>query len=68
MIDLDKVDKAAADEYSVAEGSWLLKHDFVMTTQKEADDLRDELATEALKKLGLTHLKLIDHLPVPDVD
>ncbi|KAH8884298.1 dioxygenase [Thozetella sp. PMI_491] len=68
VIDLDKVDKATAEQYDVAEGSWLLKYDFVLTTLKEADDLRDELAVEALKKLGLTHLKLIDHLPVPDVD
>ncbi len=68
VIDLDKVDKATAEEYGVAEGSWLLKHDFVMTTQEEADNLRDELAIGALKKLGLTHLKLVDHLPVPEVD
>jgi hypothetical protein len=46
---------------------WLLKHDFVLTTAEEADDLRDRNATEALKKLGLK-VKLVDHLPVPDVD
>ena len=68
VIDLGKVDKATAEEFGVAEGSWLLSQDFVITTMEEADNLRDELAVEALKKLGLTHLKLIDHLPVPDVD
>ncbi len=68
VIDLDKVDKATAEEYGVAEGSWLLKQDFVITTSKEAVALRDQLAVEAHKKLGLTHLKLIHHLPVRDVD
>jgi hypothetical protein len=67
VIDLDKVDTATAKEYGVEEGIWLLKHDFVLTTQKETEDLRDQLAAEALKKLGL-NLKLVDHLPVPDVD
>jgi hypothetical protein len=56
-----------AKEYGVKEGSWLLKQDFVLVTEKETADLRDQLAEEALKKLGL-NLKLIDHLPVPDLD
>lgn len=67
VIDLDKVDKQMAEEYGVQEGTWLLKHDFVLTTQEETEKLRDELATEALQKLGL-NLKLVDHLPVPDLD
>lgn len=67
IIDLAKVDAATAEKYDVKEGSWLLKHDFALTTQKETEDLRDQLAAEALKKLGL-NLKLVDHLPVPDVD
>jgi hypothetical protein len=67
IVDLHKVDAALAKEHGVKEGSWLLKHDFVLVTEKESADLRDQLAEEALKKLGLS-LKLIDHLPVPDVD
>lgn len=67
VVDLDKVDKATAEKYGVEEGTWLLKHDFVLTTQAETEKLRDELATEALRKLGL-NLKLVDHLPVPDLD
>ena len=67
VIDLDKVDKETAEEYGVEEGMWLLKHDFVLTTQEETEKLRDQLATEALQKLGL-NLKLVDHLPVPDLD
>ncbi|KAF6834008.1 Hydroxyquinol 1,2-dioxygenase [Colletotrichum musicola] len=68
VVDLEKVDKATAGEYGVEEGSWLLKHDFVLVTEKETEDLRDRNAVEALGKLGLTHLKLVDHLPVPELD
>lgn len=67
IVDLHKVDGEMAKDYGVKEGSWLLKHDFVLVTEQESADLRDQLAEEALKKLGLS-LKLIDHLPVPDVD
>lgn len=67
VVDLSKVDKETAKEYGVEEGSWLLKHDFVLTTEEETEQLRDKLATEALQKLGL-NLKLVDHLPVPDLD
>ncbi|ROW13769.1 hypothetical protein VPNG_03527 [Cytospora leucostoma] len=67
VIDLEKVDKKTAEEYSVPEGSWLLKQDFVLITEKESLDLRDRQAEEALKKLGL-NLKLVDHLPVPELD
>ncbi|KAH8907753.1 dioxygenase-like protein [Coniochaeta sp. PMI_546] len=67
IVDLDRVDAATAAEYGVAEGSWLLRQDFVLTTEKETADLRDQLAADALKRLGL-NLKLVDHLPVPDVD
>ena len=67
VIDLEKVDKKTAEEYKVPEGSWLLKQDFVLTTEQESLDLRDQLAKEALSKLGL-NLKLVDHLPVPELD
>ena len=67
VVDLGKVDKAMAQEYGVEEGTWLLTQDFVLTTQEETEALRDQLATEALQKLGL-NLKLVDHLPVPDLD
>ncbi len=68
MIDLDKVDKETAEKYGVKEGTWLLKYDFVLTTKEETENLRDKLAVEALQKLGLRNLKLVDHLPVPDLD
>jgi hypothetical protein len=67
IVDLDKVDKATAEKYDVQEGSWLLTHDFVLVTEKETDELRDRNAVEALEKLGL-RMKLVDHLPVPELD
>ncbi|KAK9779937.1 hypothetical protein AB5N19_07935 [Seiridium cardinale] len=67
IVDLDKVDKGTAKEYDVKEGTWLLKQDFVLVTEKETDELRDKNAVEALAKLGL-HMKLVDHLPVPELD
>ncbi|OLN86056.1 Hydroxyquinol 1,2-dioxygenase [Colletotrichum chlorophyti] len=68
VVDLDKVDKATSEKYGVEEGSWILKHDFVLVSEEETQALRDRNAIEALGKLGLTHLKLVDHLPVPDLD
>ncbi len=48
VIDLETVDKATAAEYGVAEGSWLLRHDFVLVSQAETEALRDRNAVEAL--------------------
>jgi hypothetical protein len=45
----------------------LLKHDFVLVTKEETERLRDQNAVEALEKLGLK-MRLVDHLPVPDLD
>jgi hypothetical protein len=67
IVDLERVDKDTAAQYGVEEGIWLLKYDFVLTTKEETENLRDKLAKEALEKLGLK-LKLVDHLPVPDLD
>ncbi|KAI1502012.1 dioxygenase [Biscogniauxia marginata] len=67
IVDLDKVDAATAKEYGIAEGSWFLKQEFVLTSQEETERLRDQNAVEALRKLGL-RMKLVDHLPVPDLD
>lgn len=67
VIDLDNVDKETATKYGVSENCLLLKQDFVLITEEESLALRDKLAEEALKKLGL-HLKLVNHLPVPDLD
>lgn len=67
IIDIDKVDPATAKEYDFPEGGLLLKHDFVLTTKEETEKLRDENAVKALAQLGL-QMKLVDHLPIPDLD
>ncbi|EON99012.1 putative hydroxyquinol -dioxygenase protein [Phaeoacremonium minimum UCRPA7] len=67
VIDLDKVDKALAEEHDIPEGSWLLKHDFVLVSEEETSRLRDQNAMNALTKLGL-RMKMVDHLPVPELD
>jgi hypothetical protein len=67
IIDLGKADAAMAKQYNVKEGTWLLQHEFVLVSQKETDELRDAKAIEALTALGLP-LKLVDHLPVPELD
>lgn len=67
VIDLDKADAATAAKYGVAEGIWVLRHDFVLVTEEETSQLRDENALDAMRKLGLK-VRLEDHLPVPDLD
>lgn len=49
------------------EGSLVLRHDFVLVEESVTMELRDKNAMEAMKKLGLK-VKLLDHLPVPDLD
>ena len=61
------VDKATAEKYGVKEGTALITWDFVLVSDKEADELRDRKSMEALEKLG-RHVKIVDGLPVPDVD
>ena len=67
LVDLGTVDAEVAKEYGVVEGMLFLKHDFVLVTKEETEQLRDKNAMDALKKLGL-NMKLVDHLPVPDLD
>ena len=61
------MDAATAKQYGVKEGSKVLRHDFVLVSDKETEKLRDENALKALKTLG-RKVKLLNHLPVPDVD
>ena len=49
------------------EGSKVLRHDFVLVSEKETEKLRDENALKAMKALG-RKVKLLNHLPVPDLD
>jgi len=67
IVDFTTADSSIAAKYGVKEGSKVLKHDFVLVDEKETEKLRDENALNALRKLG-RKVKLLNHLPVPDVD
>lgn len=67
IVDLERVDDATARKYLVNSGTQMLKYDFVLVTEKEASELRDEKAKESLANLG-RKMKLINGLPVPEVD
>lgn len=67
VVDLEPIEAATASQYGVDAGSKVLRQDFVLASEKDTAELRDENATEALKNLGL-NMKLVDHLPVPDLD
>ena len=67
LVDLHPADEAIAKQYDVKAGSAVLTHDFVLVSDKEASDLRDERSKKALEALG-RKVKLLNGLPVPDVD
>ncbi|OAA75121.1 Intradiol ring-cleavage dioxygenase, core [Akanthomyces lecanii RCEF 1005] len=67
IVDLEPIDEATASQYGVDAGGKVLRQDFVLASEKDTAELRDKNATEALKNLGL-NMKLVDHLPVPDLD
>lgn len=67
VVDLHEVGDPTAKKYDVKPGSLVLTHDFVLVSDKEATDLRDEKSKKALAALG-RKIKLLNGLPVPDVD
>ncbi|KAK2628101.1 hypothetical protein QTJ16_002747 [Diplocarpon rosae] len=67
IVDFTAADAKTSKEYGVKEGSKVLKHDFVLVDEKETERLRDENSLKALKALG-RRVKLLNHLPVPDLD
>ena len=67
LVDFHKADKMVAKEYDVAEGSPVLEFDFVLVTEQEASAWRNERSKKALEELG-RRVKLVEGLPVPDVD
>jgi len=67
IVDFITADAETAKKYDVKEGTKLLKHDFVLVGEKETERLRDENALKAMKALG-RRVKLLNHLPVPDLD
>ncbi|PBP26406.1 aromatic compound dioxygenase [Diplocarpon rosae] len=67
IVSFTAADAKTSKEYGVEEGGKVLKHDFVLVDEKETERLRDENSLKALKALG-RRVKLLDHLPVPDLD
>lgn len=67
LVDLVDVDEKTAKMYDVKLGSKMTHYDFVLVSEKEASDLRAERAKKALADLG-RKAKLLNGLPVPDVD
>lgn len=67
LVDFHPADKMVAKEYDVAVGSAVLEHDFVLVSERKASDLRAEKSRKALEALG-RKVKLIEGLPVPDID
>lgn len=56
-----------AEKFGVEEGSKVLMYNFVLVTEQESNRLRDRNSLTAMSKLG-RKVKLLNHLPVPDVD
>jgi hypothetical protein len=67
LVDLGKVTAEQAKKYGVPEGGKLITYDFVLVSDVEAKNLREEEAMKAMKALG-RRMKLYEGLPVPDVD
>lgn len=67
LVKFNPADRMTAKDYDVKVGSPVLEHDFVLATEQEASDLRDERSKKALVDLG-RKVKLMEGLPVPDVD
>ena len=68
LVDVKEVNDAEmAKKYEVKQGSKLITYDFVLITEEESQKLREKKAMEAMEKLG-RHMKIVNGLPVPDVD
>lgn len=68
IVGLDTVTPELAKQYGVAEGTKLLKYDFVLVTDEETKQLRHDEAVKAMKGLGREGMMIVNGLPVPDVD
>lgn len=68
IVDLQPLtDPEMAKKYDVPLGTLVLQHEFVLVSEEEAKELRERNSREAMEKLGM-RVRLLDGLPVPDVD
>ncbi|KAG9379814.1 Chlorocatechol 1,2-dioxygenase [Pyrenophora tritici-repentis] len=68
IVALETVSQEQARKYDVAEGTKLLKYDFVLVTDEETKKLRHDEAVKAMRSLGREGMIIVNGLPVPDVD
>lgn len=68
IVELGQVDGETASKYPGAhEGMRLLTYNLVLVAEEETATLREQRSMEALKKLNMA-VKIVDGLPVPNVD
>lgn len=67
IVDIGTVGEEEVKKYGVDKGCRLLKYDFVLVSEEETRSLREKEAMAAMEKLG-KRMKLVEGLPVPDVD
>ncbi len=67
VVDFTPLPQSLASQHSLPSHSLLLEYDFVLVTEKEASDLRDEKSRKALEQLG-RKIRIVEGLPVPDMD
>lgn len=67
IVNLGDVNADETEEYGVPSNCKTLKWDFILVNNEEAQELKDRKALEALEKQG-RKMKLLNHLPVPDLD
>ena len=67
LVEFSPVNDAIAEQYGVKPGTAVLEHDFVLVSELEASNLRDDCSRKALQELG-RKTKIVQGLPVPDVD
>ena len=67
IVDFLPADRETAERYGVKEGTLTLRHDFVLVSEREARELREMKSRQALERLG-RKVKLVDSLPIPDLD
>jgi len=60
-------DEVTCKQYNLEPGSLVLRHDFILVSEKESSDLRTERSRKALEGLG-KRVRFLNGLPVPDVD
>lgn len=68
VVDITTVSEEQAKQYDVPNGTRLMTWDFVLVSDEETKSLRHKLAKEAMEKLKIENVSIVDGLPVPDVD